>query len=136
MNNQERTKVDERDLNAMLLSFSIEKEIEKLHNEAGWTERDRNAITLQKDDNLRVVLMSLHKGTVLQEHKAEGAITIFVLSGKLIFTAESKDITLEANDLLVLDKPVVHRVEALEETNFLLTIIRSNENTKDVNANE
>lgn len=136
MNNQERKNVDERDLNASLLSFSIENEIEKLHNESGWAERDRNAITLQKDDNLRVVLMSLHKGTVLQEHRAEGAITLFVISGKIVFSAENKDITVEAKGLLVLDKPVVHRVEALEETNFLLTIIRSKENSNDVNVKE
>ncbi|MGE5432933.1 MAG: cupin domain-containing protein [Syntrophomonadaceae bacterium] len=123
-NEPERESAHERTLDAPLLSFSIKNEIEELKKGSGWQQGDRNAITLQKDDNLRVVLMSVHKGAVLQEHKAEGAITIFVVSGKMIFTTEQKKVTAETGDMIVVEKPLVHRVEALEETHFILTIVR------------
>lgn len=124
MSEKERPAVEDRAIDAPLHSFSIADEIERLKNESSWSSQDRNAITLQKDDNLRVVMMSLHKGTVIDEHKAEGAITLFVVSGKINFTADQKTVTVQSHGLLVLDKPIVHRVEALEETHFVLTIIR------------
>ncbi|MGE5354022.1 MAG: cupin domain-containing protein [Acidobacteriota bacterium] len=123
-NESERESAHERTLDAPLLNFSIKDKIEELKKEAGWKQGDRNAITLQKNDDLRVVLMSVHKGAVLQEHKAEGAITVFVVSGKMIFTSEGKKVTAGEGELIVLEKPLVHQVEALEDTHFILTIVR------------
>lgn len=119
----ERKSVHERTLDAPLLNFSIREKIEELKNESEWKQGDRNAITLQKNDDLRVVLMSVRKGTVLQEHRADGPITVFVVSGKMDFITEGKRVSMETNDIVVLEKPMVHRVEAHEETHFLLTVI-------------
>lgn len=78
----ERPLLGERILKAPLLSFSIEEEIEKLQKETAWKDGDRNAVTLQKNSDLRVVLIPLRKGATLNEHKVECPITLFVVSGK------------------------------------------------------
>lgn len=71
-----------------------------------------------------MVLISLHKGATLHEHKVEGLITLFVLSGKMNFIAGEKKVILEGNEFIVLEKAVPHDVEALEDTTFILTIIQ------------
>ncbi|MDP2301021.1 MAG: cupin domain-containing protein [Ignavibacteria bacterium] len=125
MSEQERPKLSERKLKDTLLSFSIGSETDKLKKETAWINGDRNAVTLQKNSNLRVVLISLHKGATLHEHKVEGPITLFVLSGKMNFIAGEEKVILEGNEFIVLEKAVPHDVEALEDTTFILTIIQN-----------
>lgn len=87
MSEQKRPNLSERKLKDTLLSFSINNETDKLKTETTWINGDRNAVTLQKNSNIRVVLISLRKGATLHEHKVEGPITLFVLSGKMNFIA-------------------------------------------------
>jgi len=124
MTTHERPTLGERTLRAPMLSFSIEKEIEKLQNETVWKEGDRNAVTLQKNSRLRVVLISLRKNTTLKEHKVEGPITLYMISGKISFIADDEKINAGANELIVLEKAIPHDVEALEDAVFILTIIQ------------
>lgn len=124
MAEQERKKLSDRKLRAPWLSFSINSEIDKLKSEKAWLNGDRNAVTLQKDKNLRVVLISLHKGVTLHEHKVEGPITLFVISGKINFFAGKDKVSADSNGFIVLDKAIPHDVEALEDSSFILTIIQ------------
>lgn len=73
-----------------------------------------------------MVLISLRKGATLHEHKVEGPITLFVLSGKMNFIAGEEKILAKTNKLIVLEKATPHDVEALEDTTFILTIIQKN----------
>ncbi|MBZ0198833.1 MAG: cupin domain-containing protein [Ignavibacteriaceae bacterium] len=111
-------------LSAPLLKFSIDKEVDRLKTEPTWADGDRNAITLQKNSKLRVVLITMRKGASLKEHKVEGPITIFVLSGKIIFSTGDDKINMSGNELIVLEKTIPHDVEALEDSSFILTIIQ------------
>lgn len=70
------------------------------------------------------MLISLRKGATLHEHKVEGPITLFVLSGKMNFIAGEEKIVAETNGLIVLEETIPHDVEALEDTTFILTIIQ------------
>lgn len=124
MSEQKRPKLSERKLKDTLLSFSLNNETDKLKSESAWINGDRNAVTLQKSSNLRVVLISMRKGAILHEHKVEGLITLFVLSGKMNFIAGEEKILAETNKLIVLEKAIPHDVEALEDTTFILTIIQ------------
>ena len=124
MTTHERPTLGERTLKAPLLSFSIENEIEKLQSETAWKDGDRNAVTLQKNSRLRVVLISLRKGATLREHKVEGPITLLMISGKIRFIAGDDKINVGANELIVLEKTIPHDVEALEDAVFILTIIQ------------
>lgn len=124
MNKSKRDNLGERTLKAPLLSFSISGELEKLLEEPGWLNGDRNAVTLQKNNKLRVVLISLRKGAALLEHKVEGPITLFVLSGNINFIVGENKANIKANGLVVLEKTIPHDVEALEDSTFILTIVR------------
>jgi len=124
MAKSKRESLKDRALKAPLMNFSIDKEIEKLKKEPAWLNGDRNAVTLQKDSNLRVVLIMLHKGVTLHEHKVEGPITLFLLSGKINFIAGKEKVSAESNGFIVLDKAIPHDVEALEDSTFILTIVQ------------
>lgn len=124
MSEQERPNLSERTVKAPLLSFLMSDEIDKLKKEKAWLNGDRNAVTLQKNSNLRVVLITLHKGTSLHEHTVEGPITLFVISGKINFIAGEEKVQAESNGFIVLEKAIPHDVEALEDTTFILTIIQ------------
>lgn len=124
MSGTQRGSLKGRALKAPLLTFSINKETAKLKKETAWINGDRNAVTLQKNSNLRVVLISLRKGAALQEHKVDGPITLFVLSGKMSFIAGKKTVKVKTNELIVLEKAIPHDVKALEDTTFILTIIQ------------
>lgn len=126
MNKDKRDNLDLRKIEAPMLMFSIDKETNKLKKEPTWSDNDRNSITLQKNSRLRVVLISMHKGADLHEHTVEGPITLYVVSGKINFTAEEDSVELRTNDLVVLEKTIPHNVEALEDTTFILTIIQPN----------
>ncbi len=124
MSTHERPTLGERTLKAPLLSFSLESEIKKLQSENAWIDGDRNAVTLQKNARLRVVLISLRKNTTLKEHKVEGPITLSMISGKISFIAGDDKINAGKNELIVLEKAIPHDVEALEDSVFVLTIIQ------------
>ena len=125
MSGTQRGSLDNRVLEAPILAFSIDKKIAQLKKETEWINGDRNAVTLQKNSNLCVVLISLHKGAKLLEHKVDGPITLFVISGKIKFVCENKEVDVESNGLIVLEKTTSHDVEALEDTTFILTIIQT-----------
>ncbi len=55
---------------APLIHFRIEEQVERLKQEPAWLAGSRNAITLVKERNLRVVLTVLRKGAKLQEHRS------------------------------------------------------------------
>jgi quercetin dioxygenase-like cupin family protein len=113
-----------RVLESPLLSFSVKNEIKKLKKRPAWTRGKRNAVTLQESDSLKVVLMSVHKGAVLKDHKADSPVTFYVVSGEIKFTTEEEVITAGTGNMIVLEAPMIHHIEALEESHLILTIIR------------
>ena len=68
------------------LEFDLIAEVERLHGERTWNT-GQNARTLIKYNDLRVVLMALKAGSRIPEHKANGRISVQVLSGHIRFNA-------------------------------------------------
>ena len=106
---------------APFLDFDLPAEVHRLHAEATWST-GQNARTLIKYDNFRVVLTVLQANARMPEHKTEGRISVHVLSGHLQLKAAGRTFSLRPGGLLALDHGVLHDVEALEESAFLLTI--------------
>ena len=102
--------------------FDIPAEIEHLHAETTWAATGQNARTLVKYDDLRVVLIAMAAKARMPDHKAEGRISVHVLSGHIRLKASERTFSLRAGRLLVLDHGVRHDVEAVEDSAFLLTI--------------
>jgi quercetin dioxygenase-like cupin family protein len=58
----------------------------------------------------------------MNEHRAEGRVSIHALLGRICVHLPDKKVNLAVGQLLVLDCGMVHDVEAVEESAFLLTI--------------
>jgi quercetin dioxygenase-like cupin family protein len=108
------------------LEFDIARELQQLHAEAGW-QSGHNAKTLVKYDGLRIVLIALQAHSKIQEHHAEGQISIQTVVGHIQVRAQGRTFELRAGGLLALDRGLRHDVEAFEESAFLLTISRRSE---------
>ena len=60
---------------APLLTFNLEKEIERLRREEHWLKDGRISETLVKYSDFRIVLILMQAGTVMREHKADARIS-------------------------------------------------------------
>jgi quercetin dioxygenase-like cupin family protein len=109
-------------LAATVAELDLEREIEQLQAEPAWREFDRNAKTLIKNPELRIVLMTLKTGARLDQHAARGAISVQVLAGRVRLSLPSKTMELAAGELLAVGPAVRHDLEALEPSSVLLTI--------------
>jgi quercetin dioxygenase-like cupin family protein len=103
------------------LEFDLTAEVSRLHGENTWNS-GRNARTLVKYDDLRVVVMALKAGAHIPEHKAKGRISVQVLSGHIRLNASGRAFDLRPGSLVALDERAPHDLEALEESAVLLTI--------------
>jgi quercetin dioxygenase-like cupin family protein len=116
-----RQRPHQQSLAAPYLEFDLTREIEQLHRESTW-ESGRNAKTLVKHEDLRIVLMALQAGSSVPVHQSEGRLSIQVLAGRVHVRAEGRTFDLRPGSLLALDQALPHDVGALEESAFLLTI--------------
>ncbi len=105
-----------------LMGFNLSKEVEELYREEAWQRKGRNSKTLVKQPDFRIVLIALKTGGLLEEHKADGRISIQTLSEHLRLRILGQAIDLPAGHLLALDRELRHDVEAVEDSSFLLTI--------------
>ncbi len=105
-----------------LLTFDLAAEVERLHSEESWQQGMRNAKTLVREPDLRIVVIALRQGGRMEEHRAPGRISIQTLTGRLRLHVLDQTIDLPAGHVLALDPDVAHDVEAIDESAFLLTI--------------
>ena len=106
-----------------LLRFDILQEIQALRQEDSWErETGRSSKTLAKYPDFRIVLILMKANTQMDQHRAEGRVSIHQMLGKMCVHLPDQDVAVSAGDLLVLDRGVLHNLEALEESAFLLTI--------------
>ena len=103
------------------LEFDLATEVDRLRREATW-KSGRNARTLMKYADLRVVLTALQAHTRIPGHRSEGRISVHMLSGHIRLNACGRTFDLLPGSLLALDQGATHDIEALEESAFLLTI--------------
>lgn len=106
-----------------VLAFDLAHEVAQLlHEEVGWRQGDRNAKTLVKEADFRVVLIALRAGGRMEEHRAAGRISVQTIAGHVRLHTPGAIVDLPVGRLVSLERDVPHDVEALEESAFLLTI--------------
>ena len=113
-----------REVSGPAVSFTIREEIDILRREPEWLSGHRNAVTVVKTSNLSIVLTVIKKGSTLCGHEVEGPITLQVLSGIVKFGVAAEPRTLTAGTVIALDKAIPHDIEALEDSELLLTIVK------------
>jgi quercetin dioxygenase-like cupin family protein len=106
-----------------LLRFDLLQELQELRQENSWQrETGRSSKTLAKYPDFRIVLILMKANTQMDQHRAEGRISIHQLLGKMCVHLPDQEVNVSAGELLVLDCGILHNLEALEESAFLLTI--------------
>lgn len=103
------------------LEFDLAAEIEGLRREPAYAS-GRNAKTVAKYDDFRIVLTAIKGGTRVQEHHSAGRISVQTIAGHIRMRALDREFDLPQGRLLVLDRGVPHDVEALQDSAFLLTV--------------
>jgi len=105
-----------------VLAFNLAQQIEQLRREEPWRTTGRNAQTLVKHPDFRVVLTVLQANRRVQEHQTVGRISVQTIAGHLRMRVGKEKYDLPQGHLIVLDSSLPHDVEALEDSAFLLTI--------------
>jgi quercetin dioxygenase-like cupin family protein len=112
-------------MKAPWLQFDLDEEIDRLWQEDA-SRTGRNAKTLVKHPDFRIVLTVLKSGRQVHEHKANGRISVQTVRGHIrmhVSHAGAKEtIDLPAGRLLALDRNLQHDVEAVVDSAFLLTV--------------
>lgn len=111
----------ERPLQAPLQVFELDHIAAQTWAEAAGAV-GHNAITLQNAPNLRLVLLTMHAGSQLQEHATFAPITLQIISGEVRFTAAGEAVLLGPHMLVTLDGGIAHSVDAVEDAVCLLTL--------------
>lgn len=103
-------------------SYDLNTEIKNVKAEVVQNSTDRHTKLLAKEKDFRLVLLSLKKGAILQEHSASGRVFVHVLEGHVHMKVAGELIDLPMGHLTTLEANVKHDVTAIEESVFLLTI--------------
>ena len=93
-----------------------------LREEPEYDRNGRNSTVLVKQPSLRVLLVALRAGGELPEHHAPGPITVQVLRGEIRFKGDQRLVTLAQGQMLTLPAREAHAVEAVQESEILVTI--------------
>lgn len=111
-----------RTLDEPLLTFDLPALLEQIKSEEGWSKNARNAMTLHKSPELRIVLVAMHAGTSIPGHKADYPFSLMMIEGSIRFTSGKKTTTLQSGQMLTLHAGIPHDIEAPVESVFLLTL--------------
>lgn len=105
-----------------LRMFDPQVELDRLQTEDHFWQAGRNAKILVKYPGLRILLIGLHSGTHIAEHRAAGPISVQVVSGHVLVRAAGEMFDLGEGELLALERDIPHDLEALAESAVLVTI--------------
>lgn len=104
-------------------SFDLVAMARELMNDDAFSRSGRAARTLARGDDMTAVLTVMKEGRELHEHSAPGPVTVTVVSGKIVFSFDSRDdVALSEGTALVFAKDFVHTVRAEEDSSFLMVI--------------
>jgi quercetin dioxygenase-like cupin family protein len=93
----------------------------QLQQESTWSG-NRNAVTLVKHQDFRLVLTALKSGARLARHGVHGTVLIQVLAGLVRVTIYGQDLSLTAGQVVSLDPQLDHEVTAVDDALILITI--------------
>ncbi len=115
------------DVRGTATTFNYLTEAAALRREPAWQQGDRNAKTLVKEADLRVVLTALKQGTVVREHRVPGTAMVQTITGTIRVRFPDQVLELPAGHIAILGRDLPHDAEAVEESAFLVTVAWSGE---------
>lgn len=122
---RESSSASARDLPSLhddTMLLDLKAAIEGLQGEEQWSASGHNAVTLAKYPDLRLVLEIMRPGFRMEDGRMEsgGSVVVQMLTGRVRVEAGGSAVELSSGKLLALDHHLPTRVEALEESAFLL----------------
>lgn len=112
---------DDGTMIADLAHFDLPQEIAESEKRKPWPS-GIYARTLYKKSDFRLVLISMEASAEMREHHVDGTSSVQVLKGHIRYSTQGQVYELRAGGLLTLGASIKHEVEAMEESEFLLTI--------------
>jgi quercetin dioxygenase-like cupin family protein len=109
-------------LRGELLVSDLAGQAAALRAKAATAPARRAAKTLVKEDDLRVTLISLQRGTELSAHQADGAVTVQALRGRATAHAGGRAVELRPGRLVAVAARVPHAITARTDCDLLLTV--------------
>jgi quercetin dioxygenase-like cupin family protein len=88
--------MDPKELNQAMIAFAIAEEISKIKADQRSANQGKRSAVFAKNEHVRIVLAVLARGEELQEHEAEGQITVTVVQGAIRFNALNDQVSLTA----------------------------------------
>lgn len=101
--------------------LDIEKEIEELHCSPDWKGGLARKVLIRYPD-FQITLRAMKANARIPEHHNPGRICVQTLRGHIRMHADGRLFDLPQGKALVLDRAVIHDVEAVVESAFLLTV--------------
>jgi quercetin dioxygenase-like cupin family protein len=109
-----------RSLIAALMRFQLGDEAARLRMESAYVEGDRNARTLVKADDFRLVLVAFRGGAEFDESDQRGSIALQVLEGQLSVSVAGEQALLEQGEVAVVSAQHAWRAAAATDGLMLL----------------
>jgi quercetin dioxygenase-like cupin family protein len=110
-----------RPLMGSVLSFNLPQEISALRGEVEY-QKGHNGRTLIKHSEFRIVLVALNAGSSVHEQQTDQRVALQPISGHLRLHLAEEVVNLHPDQLLSLDRNVTYRIEAVEESAFLMWV--------------
>lgn len=102
--------------------FDLTAEATHLRGEPGGAYDGHRQITLFRGGGIAIVLFDFEAGGWLKDHAADGFVTVQVLHGEIVMTTSEKEHRMPAGSLLVLAPGIRHDVQAVTESQMLLSV--------------
>jgi quercetin dioxygenase-like cupin family protein len=112
-----------RVLDASLMEFDLNLEMENIKLEENWVAGNQSAKTLVKNEYMRMVFIAMHKGNEMKMHQAKGPISLQVFEGDIQFTTWDSAVTIKAGQFVALRKGIPNSLVAKEKSILLLTLL-------------
>jgi quercetin dioxygenase-like cupin family protein len=112
-----------------LMIFGLRDEIEGLRAEAPYAEGDRNAATLAKEVDFRVLLSVLRSGATIDEQDGDARASIQLLEGQATLRGDGEDSEMSDGDIAVINAGRPWFLTAKSDCAVLLTLAWPREKT-------
>ena len=120
-----------RVMDAPVVTIDVPDFLRQIKDEPTWKNSDRNAMTVYKTPEMRMVLIALHEDAVIEKHLANGVISVQVLDGEINFITNGDSYNLKTGQIIALHRKVPHTVAAVKESVFLLTVANFKDDSGD-----
>lgn len=111
------------------VDFSLDDELETLRNSPDWLTGIARKKLIQYP-GFQISLRRMKPNTRIPEHFNPCHICVQTVFGHIRMHADGKTFDLPSSKCLVIDRAVIHDVGAVDESAFLLTVVRNEEDTR------